>query len=392
MTDLRITEATVQLVVNEQEPVFLQVLRGPIVVSGGGGVTVHNDLTGRSDPDAHPISSITGLSAALAAAGNVDSVNGQTGTVVLDLDDLTDVDTTTDPPDADDVLAWDGVMWTPATLQALGAPDLSNATPADLGVAAPGVASEASRADHVHDMPTAADVGAAASLHVHSGADITSGTVSTARLGTGAADASTFLRGDGTWAGTAAPGWYTDLFYSGLMGPIGAVHGGGGTNMGTLATGFIYFWRVLPMCDVTIDGTSVVVGVGGGAGALVRVGIYAADTTGMPVGSPLCDSGSLGCSATGNLNATFSSAVLKGGRFYWAFIMSNSATMQTRFLGQNVQNTLRAALELVADSAGYNYTLRRATATFPTPPTNPTTAPLTVSQSVPSVIWRTRTT
>jgi hypothetical protein len=200
VTDLKITEATVQLVVNEQEPVFLQVLRGPIVVSGGGGVTVHNDLTGRSDPDAHPISSITGLSAALAAAGNVDSVNGQTGTVVLDLDDLTDVDTTTDPPDADDVLAWDGVMWTPATLQALGAPDLSNATPADLGVAAPGVASEASRADHVHDMPTAADVGAAASLHVHSGADITSGTVSTARLGSGTADSTTFLRGDSTWA------------------------------------------------------------------------------------------------------------------------------------------------------------------------------------------------
>ena len=130
--------------------------------------------------------------------GAVDSVNGQTGTVVLDLDDLTDVDTTTDPPDADDVLAWDGVMWTPATLQALGAPDLSNATPADLGVAAPGVASEASRADHVHDMPSAADVGAAASLHSHSGADITSGTVSTARLGSGTAGSTTFLRGDQT--------------------------------------------------------------------------------------------------------------------------------------------------------------------------------------------------
>ena len=77
---------------------------------------------------------------------------------------------------------------------------LSNATPADLGTAAPGVSTEASRADHVHDMPSAADVGAAASLHVHSGADITSGTVSTARLGTGAANATTFLRGDQTWA------------------------------------------------------------------------------------------------------------------------------------------------------------------------------------------------
>jgi hypothetical protein len=38
--------------------------------------------------------------------------------------------------------------------------DLSDATPQDLGTAAAGVSDEASRADHVHDMPTATDVGA----------------------------------------------------------------------------------------------------------------------------------------------------------------------------------------------------------------------------------------
>ena len=34
---------------------------------GGGGSSVHNDLTGRSAADAHPTSAITGLDAALAA-------------------------------------------------------------------------------------------------------------------------------------------------------------------------------------------------------------------------------------------------------------------------------------------------------------------------------------
>lgn len=40
--------------------------------------------------------------------------------------------------------------------------------------------------------------------HTHPAADIASGTVGTARLGTGAANAATFLRGDGSWAAPAA--------------------------------------------------------------------------------------------------------------------------------------------------------------------------------------------
>lgn len=43
-------------------------------------------------------------------------------------------------------------------------------------------------------------LGAAASSHTHSASDIASGTVATARLGSGTANSSTFLRGDQTWA------------------------------------------------------------------------------------------------------------------------------------------------------------------------------------------------
>ncbi len=51
----------------------------------------------------------------------------------------------------------------PQTAGGGGGADLSNAAPQALGTAAAGVSTEASRADHVHDMPTAADIAVDAS-------------------------------------------------------------------------------------------------------------------------------------------------------------------------------------------------------------------------------------
>jgi hypothetical protein len=54
-----------------------------------------------------------------------------------------------------------------------GGAELSDADPQPLGTPSAGTSDEASRADHVHGMPSAADVGAAAASHAHVAADVT---------------------------------------------------------------------------------------------------------------------------------------------------------------------------------------------------------------------------
>ena len=62
-----------------------------------------------------------------------------------------------------------GSQVAPATGSSGGTVTLSDATPEALGLPSSGTASEVSRSDHVHPLPTAGDVGAAAALwHGHS--------------------------------------------------------------------------------------------------------------------------------------------------------------------------------------------------------------------------------
>lgn len=71
------------------------------------------------------------------------------------------------------------------------------------------LAASASEQRTVLGLGTAATASAssfAAAVHTHAAADIVSGTVDTARLGSGTANSSTYLRGDQTWAAAGGGG------------------------------------------------------------------------------------------------------------------------------------------------------------------------------------------
>ena len=68
---------------------------------------------------------------------------------------------------------YNGSSWGPVGGVVQGSVTLSDATPAPLGTAAAGASANVARGDHVHALPTAAQVGAAPASHTHTASDIT---------------------------------------------------------------------------------------------------------------------------------------------------------------------------------------------------------------------------
>lgn len=117
--------------------------------------------------------------------------------------------------------------------------------------------------------------------HVHAGSDVTSGTIATARLGTGTADNTTFLRGDQTWAVPAGGGGAPVSTWSppsGAWVPLAASYngssgGGGGSGANAAQSNglAILQWCQLPAA-VAINGLRVFLNAANG-GASARAGL-----------------------------------------------------------------------------------------------------------------------
>ena len=102
--------------------------QGPAGTNGADGIQGPTGATGPQGPaGSNGADGTVGATGATGAAGSAGSAGatgatgpqGATGAIPASaLNDLTDVDTATDPPAVDDVLAWDGSLWTPAALTA----------------------------------------------------------------------------------------------------------------------------------------------------------------------------------------------------------------------------------------------------------------------------------
>lgn len=247
-----------------------------------------------------------------------------------------------------------------------------------LGTAATTAATDYATAAQGTKADTASQPG-----HTHAAGDVTSGTLSTARLGTGTADATTFLRGDQTWAvpaggGGGSPqighGGRTGSYQNGLFG------GSAATSSASWSVDRLIAYPIWVARAGTITALATAV-VTAGAGGTLRLGIYA-DNAGLPGDLVVTHAGTIDCSTTGGKEVAVSQAIESG--MYWAVAQTGGATFATRAaLADNYFSLGRSAASSVAGAV--NMTITRAAADLPASLTGTTWA--APGSELPHSVW-----
>lgn len=118
---------------------------GNITLTVGGGI---------GPPGAGNVALAAGDGIAITSTANVATIASTVqGVTASNLSDLADVDATA--PTSGQVLEWNGTAWAPGLDSTL---TLASTGGIDLGASTAGTSSEAARADHVHNLPTFAEI------------------------------------------------------------------------------------------------------------------------------------------------------------------------------------------------------------------------------------------